>query len=105
MNQPPKLFDQIYDIVRQIPSGKVVTYGQIARAINLKDTRKVGFALHANPHQGRVPCHRVVNKDGRLAPNFAFGGSNAQADLLSAEGVIFKNPTHVDLLKSGVTKL
>lgn len=90
-------FEQVYDLVRQIPSGKVTTYGEIARALGTKDARKVGWALHANPYEGDVPCHRVVNKAGRLAPNFAFDGPAEQRARLEAEHVLFKNQDQVDM--------
>jgi len=70
-------FEKIYDIVRQIPEGKVCTYGQVARlAGNPRWARIVGYALHVNPAFGEIPCHRVVNREGRTAPAFAFGGEN-----------------------------
>jgi methylated-DNA-protein-cysteine methyltransferase-like protein len=89
-------FERVYDIVRKIPEGKVTTYGQIAKILGTKDVRKVGFALHANKEGSGVPCHRVVNKDGRLAPGYAFGGTNEQKMRLVAEGIKFKNTNHVD---------
>jgi methylated-DNA-protein-cysteine methyltransferase-like protein len=92
------LFKQVYDFVRQIPAGKVVTYGEIAREIGLRDVRKVGYALHANKDP-EVPCHRVVNKDGRLAPNFAFDGAEEQRRRLEFEGVPFIDEMHVNLEK------
>ena len=49
--------------------------------------RQVGYALHANPKPGIIPCHRVVNREGRLSGAFAFGGLQAQQKLLEAEGV------------------
>lgn len=64
-----KFFDRVYEAVRQVPEGKVVTYGQLAGIVGTKDARKVGWALHANKDP-ETPCHRVVNKEGRLAPNF-----------------------------------
>ena len=67
---PGKLFEQVYKIVRQIPKGKVTTYGVIARKLGTRDSRKVGYALHANPDP-ETPCHRVVNKDGKLADSYA----------------------------------
>lgn len=91
------LFDQIYQQTRLIPPGKVTTYGEIARSLGIKDTRKVGWALHRNPYEGDVPCHRVVNAAGRLAPNFAFDGPEEQRRRLEAEGVKFIDDTHVDL--------
>ena len=92
-------FDQVYEVVRKIPEGKVMTYGQVAEAIGTKDARKVGFALHANSEGSGVPCHRVVNKEGRLAPGYAFGGPDEQKLRLMAEGVIFLDNDHVDLDK------
>lgn len=92
-------FDKVYAIVKKIPKGKVVTYGQIARALGTKDARKVGFALHANK-SSNVPCHRVVNKNGRLAANFAFDGAREQKRRLTEEGVSFKDEMHVDLPKN-----
>ena len=93
-------FEKIYEIVCQIPEGKVATYGQIARlAGNPYWARVVGYALHVNPAFGKIPCHRVVNKDGRTAPAFAFGGSDIQRAMLEAEGVTFLSDGRVDLNK------
>ncbi len=81
-------FEKVYAAVRTIPCGKVATYGQIARLCGSpRSARAVGYALHVNPQPGVIPCHRVVNREGRLAPAFAFGGPSAQADLLEREGV------------------
>ena len=89
-------FERVYAAVRLIPRGSVATYGQIARAIgNPRLSRVVGYALHVNPEPGVIPCHRVVNHAGRIAP-----GWSEQADLLRAEGVAFKDETHVDLRQS-----
>ena len=83
-------FEKVYEFVKQVPKGKVTTYGDIAKAIGMpRASRQVGWALHCNPYQGIVPCHRVVFKDGALAQNFAFGGSGVQRALLEAEGVGF----------------
>lgn len=98
------LFQNIYEQVKQIPQGKVVTYGQIAKSLGLRDTRKVGWALHANKSPD-IPCHRVVNKEGRLAPNFAFDGAEEQKRRLEAEGCEFIDEMHVDLEKSGGVNL
>lgn len=81
-------FARVYEAVRRIPCGRVATYGQIARLCgNARASRAVGYALHVNPAPGAIPCHRVVNREGRLAPAFAFGGPAVQRDLLTAEGV------------------
>lgn len=82
------IFDKIYAAVCQIPHGRVATYGQIASlAGNGGAARAVGNALHKNPLPGVIPCHRVVNARGRLAPHFAFGGAGEQRRLLEEEGV------------------
>ncbi|MCI9010690.1 MAG: MGMT family protein [Clostridia bacterium] len=79
---------KVYRYLTAIPEGKVVTYGMIARAVgHPRAARQVGNALHRNPKPGVIPCHRVVNREGRLAPAFAFGGLDRQAELLRAEGV------------------
>ena len=79
---------RIYEAVKRIPKGRVATYGQVAAmAGNERMSRAVGNALHKNPTPGIVPCHRVVDARGRLAGGFAFGGMEAQAALLTAEGV------------------
>ncbi len=92
------VFERIYEVVRQIPSGKVATYGQIAlMAGNPRWARVVGYALHVNPDPFVIPCHRVVNRDGRLAASFAFGGQDAQRDLLEQEGITFEPDGSVDL--------
>lgn len=92
-------FEQVYNEVRKIPEGMVMTYGQIAERLGTRDARRVGHALHANRDSSNVPCHRVVNKEGRLAPGYAFGGPNEQKNRLIAEGVKFLDEMHVDLQK------
>ena len=83
-------FEEVYKIVKLIPYGKVMSYGQIARALgNPRMSRQVGWALHANPDPENIPCYRVVTKDGELSRAFAFGGINVQRALLSAEGITF----------------
>lgn len=92
-------YNEVYNIVKKIPKGKVATYGQIALlAGSPRASRAVGYALHKNPDQGTIPCHRVVNKEGRLAPAFAFGGLDAQVMLLESEGVKVKDG-YVDIKK------
>lgn len=81
-------FERIYDVVRSIPYGKVATYGQVATyAGNPRLARVVGYALHSNPDPLSIPCYRVVNRFGGLAPSFAFGGLESQQQLLEAEGI------------------
>ena len=82
------LYDKIYDAVKRIPYGKVATYAQIGTMCgNPHYARAVGNALHNNPNPQEIPCYRVVNRNGALSNNFAFGGINAQSELLKAEGV------------------
>ena len=91
-------FERVYTMVEQIPRGMVATYGQIARLIGEpRRARYVGFALHANPRPGIVPCHRVVFADGSLCEGFAFGGIDVQRNLLEEEGVRFTPAGKVDL--------
>lgn len=93
-------FERIYDVVRRIPRGKVATYGQIAMmAGNPRWARVVGYALHSNPDPEGIPCYRVVNRLGGLAPAFAFGGEDEQARLLRADGVEVRSDNTVDLEK------
>ena len=90
---------RIYQAVKQIPKGKVATYGQVAAAAgNSKLARAVGNALHNNPDPDNIPCFRVVNARGELAGAFAFGGEQVQEQLLKAEGVEVNN-NRVDLKK------
>lgn len=92
---------RVYEVVRKIPRGTVASYGQVAfLAGNPRGARGVGFALHRNPEPGVIPCHRVVFKDGSLCSGFAFGGIDAQRNLLKAEGVCFLADGRVDLSKS-----
>lgn len=88
--------EKVYEIVKKVPKGKVTTYGTIAKKLGMSP-RTVGTALHLNPDNSNTPCHRVVNRDGRIAPGFAFGGIGAQRKLLENEGVKFRDETHVDL--------
>lgn len=92
-------FELIYDVVKQIPKGKVATYGQVAAlAGNRRWSRVVGYALHVNPDPKHIPCHRVVNRLGEVSKAFAFGGENRQISLLQAEGVELEE-NRVDLQK------
>ncbi len=108
--------DQVYEAVKRIPKGKVTTYGSIAEILGRRNwSRQVGWALHQNKSSD-VPCHRVVDRNGRLAPNFGGPGRQAfsarggpalgwdgaveQKRRLEAEGVKFVDEMHVDLKTS-----
>ena len=89
---------QVYEVVKRIPRGKVATYGEVAAlAGNPRGARGVGFALHRNPAQGEIPCHRVVFRDGSLCRAFVFGGLGIQRQMLAEEGVTFLPDGRVDL--------
>ena len=93
---------RIYEAVRQVPKGKVASYEQIAElAGDKKMCRAVGNALHKNPDPELTPCYRIVNAKGELAGAFAFGGENAQADRLRADGIEVVDG-RVDLEKYGI---
>lgn len=92
--------ERVYQFTKKIPKGRVATYGQIAARLGKpKAARAVGNALHHNPDPKTIPCHRVVNREGRLAPKFGGIGWQKQREMLLAEGVKFKNGTHVDLAR------
>ena len=102
MENHENTFTRIYGVVRQIPKGRVATYGQIAElAGDRKMARAVGNAVHNNPDPDHIPCHRVVNSKGLLAGGFAFGGEEVQARFLREEGVEVINGK-VDLKRFGI---
>lgn len=96
------LYTLIFETVKKIPPGYVATYGVVAdilHSTNLKiNGHIVGWILHKN-RDNTVPCHRVVDRNGRLAPNFAFDGAKEQKRRLEVEGVGFIDDMHVDLEK------
>lgn len=94
-----KPFEKIYSIVSQIPKGKIMTYGQVAKMAGISNPRIVGFAMRANNDTKKIPCHRVVGKNGELR-GYAFGGIEKKQKLLQNEGIKFMNRTCVDLSKS-----
>lgn len=99
---------RVHELVKKIPRGKVTTYGALARVLNGNwklangnsriSAQMVGWALHQNKDP-KVSCHRVVNREGRVASAFGFGGPREQRHRLEAEGVTFKDEMHCDLEK------
>ena len=90
--------NKVYDIVMHVPKGKVSTYGMIATLSgNPNAARAVGQILHKNPNPIKIPCHRIVNRNGRLAPSFAFGGSDIQKILLEREGISFDSNNKINM--------
>ena len=100
MSNNDNFYNKVYDAVRRIPKGSVATYGQIAAMCGSpRAARIVGGALHRNPEPVTIPCHRVVNRFGGLAAEFAFGGKQVQKTLLEEEGIEVSEDFMVDLEK------
>lgn len=103
MDNEMTTYEKIYEAVKQIPKGRVATYGQIAAlAGNRCWARVVGNALHNNPDPDSIPCYRVVNCRGEVAKAFAFGGGNRQRDLLESDGVEFDENGRVIMKKYSI---
>lgn len=79
----------IFELLKQIPRGKVTTYKAIALAAGI-NARQVGRLLHSNTNPEVYPCHRVIHSDGSMAGGYAFGGPDKQQGLLEEEGISFK---------------
>ena len=95
----PTLFTRVYALVRRVPRGRVVTYGQVARALGMpRGARTVGWAMRVCPDQ--VPWHRVVNAHGEISirPTTGFHEQRAR---LKAEGIRFDRAGRIDLKKYG----
>lgn len=102
-----KHFDkyQLYELLTQIPKGKVTTYGDLAVMLGNKYwARAVGNALHENPNGDKYPCYKVVNTDGKLSMNYAFGGIEEQKRRLEADGISVQN-YKVDLDMYKITEI
>ena len=85
-------FERVYAVVRQIPEGRVTTYGAIAKAIGAaKSARMVGYAMNASHFDDTVPAHRVVNRVGLLSGKHHFDGTNLMQQLLESEGIVIKD--------------
>ena len=90
--------EKVYHTVSLIPRGKVAAYGQIASLCgNPLAARAVGWAMRNAPGFLDLPCHRVVNKNGSLAPDYAFGGEQIQREMLIDEGILFKDNGCIDM--------
>ncbi|ORJ56066.1 MGMT family protein [Geothermobacter hydrogeniphilus] len=100
MSASPSLYQRIYDRVRQIPEGRVTTYGRIARLVGC-GARTVGFAMAALPTGHELPWQRVINSKGEVSPRAAGDGGEIQRLLLEAEGIFFDARGRVDLARFG----
>jgi methylated-DNA-protein-cysteine methyltransferase-like protein len=87
----PGFYNKVYEIVEQIPRGKVTTYGAIAEVLGMKrSSRMVGQALNAIPEGWDIPAQRVINRIGALSGAHHFGGYERMRKMLEREGVTFK---------------
>lgn len=90
--------ERVWAFVRSVPPGRVVTYGQVAYLLGApRAARAVGTVLYNTPPSAEVPCQRVVNRWGRLAPTYGFGGMEQHKAELEAEGVQVRPDYTVDL--------
>lgn len=93
-------FDRVYEIVYQIPYGKVTSYGAIAKCLGAaRSARMVGWAMNVCHHLEDIPAHRVVNRKGLLTGKHHFEGSSLMQQLLENEGIVVVNNQIVDLEK------
>ncbi|MBS7233566.1 MGMT family protein [Flavobacterium psychroterrae] len=93
-------FERVYAIARQIPYGKVTSYGAIAKALGTaRSARMVGWAMNACHNMEDVPAHRVVNRKGLLTGKHHFDGTNLMQQLLESEGIVIENNQIIDLDK------
>jgi methylated-DNA-protein-cysteine methyltransferase-like protein len=91
-------FERVYIIVRQIPYGKVTSYGAIAKVLGAaRSARMVGWAMNAAHNQEDVPAHRVVNRKGLLTGKHHFDGTNLMQQLLESEGIVVIDNQIIDL--------
>lgn len=88
MAEEDNFFERVYAIVRQIPEGKVTSYGAIAKCLgSAKSARMVGWAMNASHKHDDIPAHRVVNRTGLLSGKHHFEGTNLMQQLLENEGI------------------
>ena len=90
------LYEHFYDLIRQVPEGRVVTYGDIAKLADCRSARAVGFALNQLPEGSDVPWQRVINSQGKVSPRRNSEGHLVQQLILEEEGITF-NDGKVDL--------
>lgn len=84
-------YERVYEVLRSVPVGKVVTYGQLAALSGSpKAARAVGMCMKVNPDAPHTPCHRVVASDGSLTGYSGGKGVSTKREMLEREGVVFK---------------
>ena len=100
-DEPAPVYERILDVVRQIPRGKVATYGQIALIAGDCTPRMVGYCLASGAYDSDVPWQRVINHKGMVSPRSSGLGSQLQRELLIAEGVAFNDKGRVNFRRFG----
>lgn len=100
MKADHNFFESVYAVVRQIPKGRVTSYGAIANYLSVKQaSRMVGWAMNASHALLDVPAHRVVNRNGQLTGKHHFPGENLMEEMLQSEGHQIINDQIVDFKK------
>ncbi len=95
-----RFFEDVYEVVKLIPKGRVTSYGAIAKYLgSAKSSRLVGYAMNAAHILPDIPAHRVVNRIGLLTGKHHFGSSDKMQKLLEAEGIKVKDDCVVDFEK------
>lgn len=90
-------FERVYVIAKQIPYGKITSYGAIAKALSAaRSARMVGWAMNASHSRADIPAHRVVNRKGLLTGKFHFDGTNLMQQLLESEGITVEDNQIID---------
>lgn len=93
-------FERVYEIARQIPYGRVTSYGAIAKALGAaRSARMVGWAMNASHLKDDIPAHRVVNRKGLLTGKHHFDGTHLMQQLLESEGIKVKDNQILDFDK------
>ena len=93
----PSFFEDVWDVVRQVPKGRVTSYGAIAAYLGTKlSARMVGWAMNAVHSQPDIPAQRVVNRNGMLSGKAHFGEPDRMQKLLEKDGVTIENDTVKD---------
>lgn len=94
----PNFYERVYTLVGCVPTGRVVTYGQVAALLGApRGARAVGYALRALPEGSDVPWHRVINVQGHISPRHPATSPILQRILLEAEGIDFNAEDRVSL--------
>ena len=100
MSEETSFFERVYEIARQIPEGKVTSYGAIAKCLgSAQSARMVGWAMNASHNQEDIPAHRVVNRKGLLTGKQHFDGTNLMQQLLENEGIKIVDNQIIDFEK------